>query len=111
MKQQMFKTLIDRDGGDRLTKREQQILEWIKADPMISQEALAKRAGIARSSVAVHISNLMKQGLIAGKGYGVSRQLEADTALVEAGRRIGNIHGQSDSFLSTHRDIDIEVHA
>ena len=52
-----------------MTKREQQILEWIKADPMISQEALAKRAGIARSSVAVHISNLMKQGLIAGKGY------------------------------------------
>ena len=55
-----------------MTKREQQILEWIKADPMISQEALAKRAGIARSSVAVHISNLMKQGLIAGKGYVVT---------------------------------------
>ena len=57
-----------------MTKREQQILEWIKADPMISQEALAKRAGIARSSVAVHISNLMKQGLIAGKGYVLTQE-------------------------------------
>lgn len=36
---------------------------------MISQEALAERAGITRSSVAVHISNLMKKGYIAGKGY------------------------------------------
>lgn len=36
---------------------------------MISQEALAERAGITRSSVGVHISNLMKKGHIAGKGY------------------------------------------
>jgi len=36
---------------------------------MISQQELAQRLGIARSSVAVHISNLMKKGYIAGKGY------------------------------------------
>ena len=52
-----------------MTQRERQILQWIEADPMISQEALAERAGITRSSVAVHISNLMKKGFIAGKGY------------------------------------------
>ena len=52
-----------------MTQREQQILEWIRQDPMISQEALAERAGITRSSVGVHISNLMKKGHIAGKGY------------------------------------------
>lgn len=52
-----------------MTQRERQILQWIEADPMISQEALAEKAGIARSSVAVHISNLMKKGYIAGKGY------------------------------------------
>jgi len=52
-----------------MTQRERQILQWIEADPMISQEALAERAGITRSSVAVHISNLMKKGYIAGKGY------------------------------------------
>lgn len=36
---------------------------------MISQQDLADKAGITRSSVAVHISNLMKKGYIAGKGY------------------------------------------
>ncbi|MGM9578754.1 MAG: PfkB family carbohydrate kinase [Evtepia sp.] len=52
-----------------MTQREQQILQWIREDPMISQEALAERAGITRSSVGVHISNLMKKGHILGKGY------------------------------------------
>ena len=28
-----------------MTQREQQILDWITEDPMISQEALAERAG------------------------------------------------------------------
>ena len=36
---------------------------------MISQQELAEKAGITRSSVAVHISNLMKKGHISGKGY------------------------------------------
>ena len=52
-----------------MTQRERQILNWIEADPMISQQELADRAGITRSSVAVHISNLMKKGCITGKGY------------------------------------------
>ena len=56
-----------------MTQRERQILNWIEADPMISQQELADRAGITRSSVAVHISNLMKKGGIAGKGYIVTR--------------------------------------
>lgn len=52
-----------------LTQRERQILQWIESDPMISQADLAQRMGITRSSVAVHISNLIKKGYIAGKGY------------------------------------------
>ena len=52
-----------------LTQRERQILQWIESDPMISQAELAQRLGITRSSVAVHISNLIKKGCIAGKGY------------------------------------------
>ena len=36
---------------------------------MISQQSIADKLGITRSSVAVHISNLMKKGCIAGKGY------------------------------------------
>ena len=57
-----------------MTQREQQILKWIEENPMISQQELADKAGITRSSVAVHISNLMKKGLIAGKGYVVQTE-------------------------------------
>ena len=52
-----------------MTQRERQILHLIEADPMISQQQIADALGITRSSVAVHISNLMKKGCIAGKGY------------------------------------------
>ena len=52
-----------------MTVREQQILKWIQENPLISQEQLARKAGITRSSVGVHISHLMKKGYIAGKGY------------------------------------------
>lgn len=52
-----------------MTQRERQILRWIEENPLISQQELADKAGIARSSVAVHISNLMRKGHIAGKGY------------------------------------------
>ena len=52
-----------------LTQREREILRLIEADPMIQQQEIADKLGIARSSVAVHISNLIKKGYIAGKGY------------------------------------------
>lgn len=52
-----------------LTVRETEILELLKKEPLISQVELADRLGITRSSVAVHISNLMKKGVILGKGY------------------------------------------
>ena len=51
------------------TDREQQILAWIKQNPLISQNELAELCGITRSGVAAHISNLMKKGYIQGKGY------------------------------------------
>lgn len=52
-----------------MTKREQEIIDILKREPMISQKDLADRLGISRSSVAVHITNLMKKEIIAGKGY------------------------------------------
>ena len=52
-----------------MTQRERQLLNWIEENPLISQQELADKAGITRSSVAVHISNLMKKGYISGKGY------------------------------------------
>ncbi len=52
-----------------MTQRERQILQLIEQEPMISQDTLAQKLGITRSSVAVHISNLTKKGCIAGRGY------------------------------------------
>ena len=52
-----------------MTQRERQLLNWIEENPLISQQELADKAGITRSSVAVHISTLMKKGYITGKGY------------------------------------------
>ncbi|MCT4663221.1 MAG: PfkB family carbohydrate kinase [Tissierellales bacterium] len=52
-----------------MTKREEEILELLKRDPLISQKDLSECLGITRSSVAVHITNLIKKGYILGKGY------------------------------------------
>ena len=46
-----------------MTQREEQILQWIRENPLISQKELADKAGITRSSVGVHIANLMKKAL------------------------------------------------
>ncbi|TCO74822.1 PfkB family carbohydrate kinase [Marinisporobacter balticus] len=52
-----------------MTLREKEILSLIRKNPYISQQELADTLGITRSSVAVHITNLMKKGYIMGKGY------------------------------------------
>lgn len=78
-----------------MTQRERQILRWIEENPLISQQELADKAGITRSSAAVHISNLMKQGHIAGKGYIVRT---APYAVVVGGVNI-DIGGRSNQTL------------
>lgn len=78
-----------------MTQRERELLKLIETDPMISQQDLANRLGITRSSVAVHISNLMKKGYIAGKGY-VLRS--ASYAVVVGGVNM-DIGGRSDAPL------------
>ena len=52
-----------------MTDRERQILRWIEENPMVSQQELADRAGITRSSMGVHISNMIRKGYLSGKGY------------------------------------------
>ena len=44
-----------------MTQRERQLLQLIEANPLISQQEIADKLGITRSSVAVHISNLTKR--------------------------------------------------
>ncbi|KRN59398.1 PfkB family carbohydrate kinase [Limosilactobacillus secaliphilus] len=51
------------------TERESQILKLIQENPLITQKELAQRLGITRPGVASHISRLIKEGLISGKGY------------------------------------------
>ncbi|MBN2897206.1 MAG: winged helix-turn-helix transcriptional regulator [Clostridia bacterium] len=55
-----------------MTKRENEILEMIQNNPMISQKEIAEKLNITRSSVGVHIASLISQGFIAGKGYVVN---------------------------------------
>lgn len=52
-----------------MTIREQEILDLITDNPLISQIDIATKLNITRSSVGVHISNLVKKGYIQGKGY------------------------------------------
>ncbi|WP_297210335.1 PfkB family carbohydrate kinase [uncultured Flavonifractor sp.] len=78
-----------------MTQRERQLLRWIEENPLISQQELAEKAGITRSSAAVHISNLMKQGHIAGRGYIIRT---APYAVVVGGVNI-DIGGRSDKAL------------
>ncbi len=59
-----------------MTERERQIMELLRQDPMLSQGEIARRLGITRSSVGVHLANLGKKGHILGKGYVLSEQEE-----------------------------------
>ncbi|CDF59203.1 PfkB family carbohydrate kinase [Thermobrachium celere] len=68
-----------------MTNREREILELIKKNPFITQEEIASKLNIARASVAVHITNLMKKGYILGKGYIVN---EDEYVLVIGGANV-----------------------
>lgn len=57
-----------------MTNRELEILTLLRNNPMISQNELADTLHITRSSVAVHITNLMKKGHILGKGYVLQKE-------------------------------------
>lgn len=52
-----------------MTNKEEKMYEIIRENPQIPQDRLAEMLGITRSSVSVHISNLMKKGYISGRGY------------------------------------------
>ncbi|MDD6240285.1 MAG: winged helix-turn-helix transcriptional regulator [Eubacteriales bacterium] len=52
-----------------MTPREEEILALIGENPMISQEEIAKKTHMSRSSVAVHITSLKRQGYILGRRY------------------------------------------
>lgn len=57
-----------------MTNREKELLQILKENPMISQNDLADMLNITRSSIGVHISNLIRKGYIKGKGYILDEQ-------------------------------------
>lgn len=52
-----------------LTDQERALLALIKANPFADQQSLAATLGMARSTVASHITQLMSRGHILGRGY------------------------------------------
>ena len=90
-----------------MTQREQEILALLESNPMISQQELADKLGITRSSVAVHISNLQKKGYIAGKGYVLRKK---DYAVVVGGVNVdicGSSFGNPCGFQSRNRSCQL----
>lgn len=57
-----------------MTEREQQIINAIYENPLISQIQLAEKIGISRSAIASHITNLTAKGVIEGRGYLVAEK-------------------------------------
>lgn len=74
-----------------MTQREREIFEILQKNPMIEQSEIAAMLHIARSSVAVHISNLQKKGYVLGKGY----LLKEQDYVVGIGAANVDIHGHS----------------
>ena len=57
-----------------MTEREQQIINAIHENPLISQIQLGAQLGISRSAIASHITNLTAKGVIEGRGYLIAAQ-------------------------------------
>lgn len=52
-----------------LTPQETAVLEQVARNPFIGQQEIADALGIARSTVAAHVVQLVKNGYILGRGY------------------------------------------
>lgn len=74
-----------------MTNTEKKIYRIISDEPLISQIELAHRANISRSSASVHISNLIKKGYIAGRGYVISEY----ESVVIIGAAMIDLYGKS----------------
>ncbi|MBQ6333878.1 MAG: winged helix-turn-helix transcriptional regulator [Erysipelotrichaceae bacterium] len=88
-----------------MTNKEREILELIKAHPQIKQGEIAKLLHISRSTVAVHISSLQRQGLIAGKGYIVNEE----PYVLGIGAANVDVYGKSRIALRLHYDHPADI--
>ena len=66
-----------------LTAREREIVDLLRAEPLLDAAAIAERIGSTRAAVSVHLSNLTRKGVVLGRGYLV--RPEAGSVLVVGG--------------------------
>lgn len=79
-----------------MTNREKEILDIIRQNPMIQQNEIAELLDITRSSVAVHITNLIKKGYVMGKGY----VLKDESYILVIGGANMDIQGKPETLLN-----------
>ena len=66
-----------------LTERERDIVDLLRAEPLLDAAGIAERTGSTKAAVSVHLSNLTKKGAILGRGYVV--RPEAHSVVVVGG--------------------------
>ena len=88
-----------------MTNKEREILEIIKANPLIEQSEIAALLKISRSTVAVHISSLQRQGYLLGKGYVVAKE----NYVVGIGASNVDVYGKSRIRIRTHYDHPADI--
>ena len=88
-----------------MTKKEKEILEIIRENPLIEQSEIARLLNISRSTVAVHISSLQNQGYISGKGY----ILKEEDYIVGIGACNVDVYGRSRIPIRTHYDHPADI--
>jgi len=81
-----------------MSGREQEILDILRDEPLIAQQALADRLGISRAAIAGHIMHLVQKGHIVGRGY----VLAAERFVVAVGAANMDITGNSPHALAAH---------
>lgn len=79
-----------------MTNREKEIYQLIKENPFITQQEIADQMGITRSSVGVHIRNLMSKGHIKGRGYILD---EDDYVVVIGGSNVDLVGFSKDKII------------
>ncbi|GAA4396768.1 PfkB family carbohydrate kinase [Fodinibacter luteus] len=66
-----------------LTGREREIVDLLRAEPLLDAASIAERIGSTRAAVSVHLSNLTRKGVVLGRGYVV--RPETGSVLVVGG--------------------------
>ena len=88
-----------------MTNKEKEILDIIRNNPTIEQSEIARKLKISRSTVAVHISSLQKQGYLLGKGYILSKE----DFVVGIGACNVDVYGKSRIKIRTHYDHPADI--